>query len=410
MDAGDLAFLESADALMTAAVDATSEHRDPIRAVAALRRDERFAAVPAVRMATALTQARLRVAAVTKFGADADRLWFTPAGLEQATTRRVADHRAARLDGLAGPGHVLDLCCGVGADLAAFARTGRQVIGVDLDSVTAAVAAANLRALGLPGSTVVADAAEVEHASAAAVFVDPSRRSPRGRVFDPDAYRPPWSFVESLLGRDGLAAAKVAPGLDHALVPRHVEADWVSLDGDLREACLWSPAPGAARRRATVLSARSSATCTDLDLPAEPVTAHEPGRYLYEPDDAVIRAHLVGVVAARTEGWLLDPHLAYVSADRLAAVCTGEGVRGARHVAVPGAPAPRRAPLPGHRHADDQETGHRHRARRSATPAGVEGRRRRDDRADPDAPVSNLSAGAAPRSRRAGCLTPWRDR
>ncbi|KWX10127.1 methyltransferase, partial [Carbonactinospora thermoautotrophica] len=42
-----------------------------------------------------------------------------------------------------------------------------------------------------------------------------------------------------------------------------------------------------------------------------------PGRYLYEPDGAVIRAHLVGHVAAQVDGRLLDPTIAYVASDRL---------------------------------------------------------------------------------------------
>ena len=32
---------------------------------------------------------------------------------------------------------------------------------------------------------------------------------------------------------------KVAPGLDHALIPPGAEAEWVSVDGDLVEAALW---------------------------------------------------------------------------------------------------------------------------------------------------------------------------
>src|SRR6185437_7097770 len=46
--------------------------------------------------AVALTQAQLRRRARTKFGAAADRMWFTPDGLEQATRAEVADHRASR--------------------------------------------------------------------------------------------------------------------------------------------------------------------------------------------------------------------------------------------------------------------------------------------------------------------------
>ncbi|MEU3774356.1 SAM-dependent methyltransferase [Streptomyces sp. NPDC032472] len=41
------------------------------------------------------------------------------------------------------------------------------------------------------------------------------------------------------------------------------------------------------------------------------------GRYLYEPDGAVIRAHLVAEVAERLGGRLIDPTIAYVTADEL---------------------------------------------------------------------------------------------
>ena len=39
------------------------------------------------------------------------------------------------------------------------------------------------------------------------------------------------------------------------------------------------------------------------------------GRFLYEPDGAVIRAGLVTAVAAGVDGGLVDEHLAYVTGD-----------------------------------------------------------------------------------------------
>jgi hypothetical protein len=39
------------------------------------------------------------------------------------------------------------------------------------------------------------------------------------------------------------------------------------------------------------------------------------GRFLYEPDGAVIRAHLVAAVAEGLGGGLIDPTIAYVTAD-----------------------------------------------------------------------------------------------
>jgi hypothetical protein len=161
------------------------------------------------------------------------------------------------------------------------------------------------------------DATTIDRSTYAAIVCDPARRGGgpgRGRVFDPDRYRPPWSFVQDLL--TGAAVVKVAPGIPHDRVPPGVEAEWVSDAGEVKEAALWSgrlATPGV-RRRATLLPA--AATLTDADAPA-PWTAGPPGRYLYEPDGAVIRAGLVTAVAAAVDGWLLDPTIAYVSADTL---------------------------------------------------------------------------------------------
>src|SRR5690606_16978983 len=130
---------------------------DPLAAAAAVRKVE----PDAERSAAALTQVQLRVRAVAKFGDDALRMCFTPDGLEQATRHRVAAHRAARL-AAAQPASVVDLGCGVGGDLVAFARAGLTAAGVDLDPVRARIAQANLDALGLAGATMVADSTELD--------------------------------------------------------------------------------------------------------------------------------------------------------------------------------------------------------------------------------------------------------
>ncbi len=283
---------------------------------------------PAEVVAAALTQISLRRSGVAKFGSEAARMYFTPAGLEQATHPVVARHRVSRA-GTADGAHLVDLGCGIGSDLVAFARAGFEVLGIDSDPVTAAVARANLAALGLTGSVMEALVQDVDLRPYGAIFADPARRRGTARVFDPRGFSPSWEFVESLLADPGhhgerrrspqqQVMVKLAPGLDHDLIPRHVEAEWVSLDGELKEAVLWSPPPepNPARRRATVLSSRvAAASCSDLDTPDESPAVSEPGQFLYEPDAAVIRAHLVSSVAAAVDGWLVDPHIAYVSSD-----------------------------------------------------------------------------------------------
>lgn len=264
-------------------------------------------------VAAALTQARLRARAADKFDpADAGRMFFTVDGYEQATRVAVARHRAERLAAALGRGaSVADLCCGIGGDLVELARAGLTVTGVEADELTAAVAAANVAALGVPAQVVHADATTTDRTGYAAVVCDPARRGGRGRVFDPDAYRPPWSFVLELLA--GTACVKVAPGLPHERIPGGVEAEWVSERGEVKEAALWSGelARDGVRRRATLLP--SGATLTDRDDPGPVVRPL--GAYLYEPDGAVIRAGLVTAAAARVGGGLIDQSIAYVTAD-----------------------------------------------------------------------------------------------
>ncbi len=285
--------------LLTAAQAYADADGDPVRAAAQVRKAD----PDPDRSAAALTQVELRVKAVPKFGDEALRLYFTPDALEQATRRRVADHRAARV-AAAEPGSVIDLGCGIGADLMAFARAGLTAAGVELDPVRAAIAEANLAALGLPGAVAVAEATTVDVSGFGVAFADPARRTGRGRSFDAADWSPPWSWVEQLL--HGRAVVKAAPGIPHDLIPDGVEAEWVSELGEVKEAVLWSPYLTTTRRRATVLGHTGLATLTDEDDPYDgrerPV--RDLGGYLYEPDGAVIRAGLVTAVAAGVDGGL----------------------------------------------------------------------------------------------------------
>lgn len=258
-------------------------------------------------VAAAVTQNHLRGKAATKFGPDAARMYFTHDALEQSTRMSVADHRAARLSAT-GASHVVDLGCGIGGDLVALAGAGMQVRGVELDPVRAAIAAANLRALDLDGEVVCQDAREATIGPGEVAFIDPARRDGRGRTFSTSDLQPPWDWVRHLL--EGRAVAKLMPGLAHDAVPHGVEAEWVSDRGSLVEACLWGAPFATATRRATVLPLAAGLVAT-----GEPAAVADVGPYLYEPDDAVIRAGLVGEFAATIGGWLPDPHIAYAASD-----------------------------------------------------------------------------------------------
>ncbi|GAB3492351.1 THUMP-like domain-containing protein [Nocardiopsis coralliicola] len=339
--------------LLAAAAEAAREG-DPLRAAAAVRsaaeRDPLPGAAPAEAAAAALTQVGLRARGRAKFGAAAERMFFTPAGLEQSTRTEVARHRAARFAAAFASGAlpagspVADLCCGIGGDALALAEAGLSVEAVDADPFTAAVAAANAEALGAAGRMAVS-VGEVGPDSAppgryGAVFCDPARRGARGRVFDPDSYSPPWGVAEELAAAAPGACLKAAPGIPHERIGPFsrtgASAEWVSVDGEVKEAALWYGALADVPRRATLIRSAAPekpATLTGGEEEASAPVADGPGRYLYEPDGAVVRAHLVAEAAELVGGALLDPRIAYITSDRRTATpfCSGYEV----HAALP---------------------------------------------------------------------------
>ncbi|MFE4450444.1 methyltransferase domain-containing protein [Streptomyces sp. NPDC056796] len=296
----------------TALLDELRDH-DPARELATATRLRRTH--PAALVSAALGQARLRQRAVAKFGeTDAYRMFFTPDGVEQATRTSVAAYRAGRF-AERGVRSVADLCCGIGGDAIALARAGIAVLAVDRDPLTAQVARANAEALGLQDLVEVrcADVTGIDTSPYDAVFVDPARRGGRGRIFDPEAYSPPLSWATGAALKAPRAALKIAPGVPHEAIGPQAEAEWISDGGDVKEAVLWFGegfTPGAFR--ATLLPSRTTLT-SDGPLPAPPVGPV--GRYLYEPDGAVIRAHLVARVVERCDGRLVDETIAYVTSD-----------------------------------------------------------------------------------------------
>lgn len=313
MDTDTLAALGTPDGLSAlAAAAALAPGADPLAATAALR----ARGVPADLAAAALTQAALRSRAVAKLGADADAMLFTRDGLEQATRATVATRRARRL-AVAGVTDLTDLGCGLGADTIACARAGIRVTAVDADPLTAALASANVAALGLADRVTVttARAEDLDMGTASAAFCDPARRKGGNRVFAPASFAPPWEFVTRLIATVPRTVVKLAPGIDHALLPTGVEAQWVSVGGEVVEAALWcGPLAGVPRRATLVTDGGADAvelTGTGRDeAPAGPV-----GGYLYDPDGAVVRAHLVAEFAASVGGRIADPSIAYVYTD-----------------------------------------------------------------------------------------------
>jgi SAM-dependent methyltransferase len=262
----------------------------------------------------ALTLARLRVRAVSKFSR-ADALFFTPDALEQASGEIVSGWRARRFAAFA---RVADLGCGIGGDALALAAHA-DVIALDRDALRLQMARANLAAYGRAAAFVQADLSDsLPVRGVPAAFFDPARRDEGRRVFSVRDYLPPldviagWNFAA--------LAVKLSPGVDLDELRPYTDhgagVEFVSLDGELKEAVLWGGAFGFAGRRASRLERDGSgASLEPRDLPPPPVA--EPRAVLYEPDPAVIRAGLFGELADHLGIALyrLDESIAYLTGD-----------------------------------------------------------------------------------------------
>ncbi|MEU8235855.1 class I SAM-dependent methyltransferase [Actinoplanes sp. NPDC048967] len=309
MDLELLAALRTAEGSAALAAAADVAGGEPLAAATALR----ARGVSPALASAALTQTDLRRRGWAKFGAAAATMLFTRPGLEQATRAVVADRRAARL-AAAGVRSLADLGCGLGSDALAAARRGIRVHAVDADPLTAALAAANAESAGLADLVTVecADATTVPVEQFDAVFADPARRrAGRGRVMDPRSWSPSWDFIATLPERVPRTVLKLAPGIDHALLPAGAEGEWVSVDGDLVEAAFWCGPLAECARRAVLLPGGAELTGSGVEAaPVGPV-----GAFLYDPDPAVVRSHLVAEFAAALGGRIADPEIAYVYTD-----------------------------------------------------------------------------------------------
>lgn len=303
---------------------------DPDRALELAQRLRSEGHSPAL-VAAALTQQRLRARAAAKFGPFADSMLFTPEALEQATRLEVAARHAARY-AAAGVRRVADLGCGIGGDAIALAGLDLPVLAVERDEATAALATVNL--MHFPHAEVrCADALEVdlEGAGVDAVFADPARRAQGRRIIDPEQWSPPLSGVLALRERIPALGVKVAPGIDHALLPSEAHVQWVSVDGQLVEAGIWcGPLAVEGRgRSALLLQSQASGEMRTITLsdpavkdPSQPPEQAEcmdsPGalaELIHEPDGAAIRAGLVSYLAQALGARPVAPRIAYLTGD-----------------------------------------------------------------------------------------------
>lgn len=296
---------------------------DPLTLVSALR--SRF---PEDHARALAEQIGLERRAAAKFS-DPTRLLFERIALEQATSPGIARYHATCVPRGA---RVVDLGCGLGADSIAMARAGCRVIAVDRDPDRARLARHNLQeaardadgaagpaageagAGGAAGSAVVVGDAEQLPARGDVLFVDPDRRTPRGRVFRLQDTSPPWSAIAALTPRFEQVLVKAPPALPNEEVPPEAAVEFLSEGSECREALLrlgGDAQPGTVRAVLVEHGLRR-------EIPFHPlVVAAAPGAYLLDPDPALRRAGGVDALAAESGAARVAAESTYLFADRV---------------------------------------------------------------------------------------------
>jgi hypothetical protein len=273
-------------------------------------------------VATVLTQAKLRSRAKPKFGEFANSMFFTEDGLEQASRLQVAALHAGRFRN-AGIRQVADLGCGIGAESLALAAIDLNVVAVELDQVTAACATYNLAPFD-NARVENGDVTNLDLTGFESQFFDPARRElgtgrqKATRKFDPTQFSPNFDWILSEAGKRP-TGIKLGPGHPHEAIPEGCEAQWISDHGDLVELTLWFGSlarPGVARSALLITDGASFELQSSEANPAH-AELREIGEYIYEPDNAVVRSHLIGVLADSLNLGLIAPDIAYLTGDYL---------------------------------------------------------------------------------------------
>lgn len=267
-----------------------------------------------------LQQAELRRRGAAKFTRSAQML-FTAQGLEQATDEWISRYKAQRFT---NQRHVADLCCGIGGDLIGLAEV-TTATGVDRCEVATICANHNADVYRSTSSGMhrlkrtVVSASEVAEYSA--WHIDPDRRPHGHRTTRVELHEPNLETIEQMIARQRNAAIKLAPASN---LPEstgwadRAEFEWISHGGECRQLVAWCGelASHAGLRRATNVGKLDVASFLGTrDIPLKPAARVD--RYLFEPDPAVLAAHLTGAVAAHHGLASISQGVAYLTGPRL---------------------------------------------------------------------------------------------
>ncbi len=236
----------------------------------------------------------------------------TPDALAQATSPGVAAFHASRIPASMP---VVDPSCGIGTDLVAFANAGHRVTAWETDPARAVFARENGKRLASGSHVEVYEGTAPDTLpDGACIFYDPARRDARGRAStDSERWSPPLAVWERARLSNPGGLAKFSPGMPN---------DWLGAQGDsvvyvsenreCKEACVLFGVCAQGLPRAAALLLPEGIVCQQGHTPD---LARQPGRWLLDPDPALVRAGALDILEDRIDAKLLSPTDSYLTSE-----------------------------------------------------------------------------------------------
>ena len=248
--------------------------------------------------------------------------------LEQASSEITARYKASLVP--PGKARLVDLTGGMGVDFSLMAPSFLHACYLEQEEELCRIAAHNFALLGLKQVTVTmakGDDALAKMEKADLIFLDPSRRDEGGRkVFRMEECSPDLTQLkELLLEKAERVMIKYSPMLDISLALRTLgevsEVHIVSVENECKELLfILSKDAGECRYHAVELhlsGERQVFSFTREDERQEAVVTSHPGRYLYEPNAAVMKAGAFNAVGNSYKVMKLHKHSHLYTSDRL---------------------------------------------------------------------------------------------
>jgi len=264
-------------------------------------------------------------------------LLYTKLALEQASGERAADWKSGLMSGR----RMLDLTGGLGIDTSFFARSFDHVVYCERDEVLAEMAERNRQVLAIWNVETRRGASEeilggYPDDAFDWIYVDPARREAKGRSVGLEASSPDVVRLHDLMLRKApRICIKASPAIEseglQGKLPALRSIVVVSVGGECKEVLLFLERGRTADHppsvRAVCIDDGVFSISSRDDEPSERAVAHGPGRWLYEPDPAIIKARLSTELAAALGLEFLNASVDYLTSDRFVVAFPGRSFR-----------------------------------------------------------------------------------